>query len=143
MDKYLSSDAFITTTVPLVSTTKKIAKKTKFDIKRVKKITKVGLPEILGKESMYNSKYKIKLNYKDGEGREHDKTVLFGHPERLDYVDHGNVKCRDMYLTTLKEPTSRDFPEFEAVFWDRMLLNGEETQLQYAFFKLKDKILRT
>jgi hypothetical protein len=142
MDKYLSPEAIISDSTPLVKATKKINKKTKFDLKNVKSIYKVGFPEILGRESMYNSKYKIKLVYKDSQGKEHDKTILFGHPQRFDFVDHKNIKLRDVYLSSLASPKSREHPEFDPVFWERLLLNGEEENLSLSFMKLKDIILK-
>jgi len=144
MEKYLAPDSSLSTCdefTQMVKAGRKISKKQRFEVKNVRKIVKVGFPELLGKDSMYNSKYKVKLTYVDTVGKERDKTVIFGHPQRFDFVDHKNVKLRDEFIKTLGKPKCKEHPEFEPIFWERLLLNGEDDNLTSSHMRLKEQIL--
>jgi hypothetical protein len=123
--------------VPMVSTTKQIGKKKKFDKLFVDKILDVQFPIMTPEHGKYKSKWFIKIIYKGKDGKEHNKTVFFGDRQRSDFIEHKNLQIRDSFIQRLKKPAS----EFEPEFWEYYLLNGSQPDILSSYSLLRKTIL--
>lgn len=141
MNKYIDTEEYTTAPdTPMVRTFKKITKH-KIDKNRNYKIVNVQFPEILPPGSKLKAKYKIRLAYKGEDSRLHERTIFFGHRDRIDYVDHKVDRLRDNFIKNAKLPDGNKTPEFEPSFWDIFLLNSKEPDFFVSFQTLRQKII--
>ncbi len=111
---------------------KPIEEKTTEKIKKIKKakeiwdnstykIKNIGFPEEIDSKWKSNKKYKIHLDYYDGNKKLHRKTIRFGKKTDSDYIDHKDRTKKNKLSAKLGNTHNL----FHGNYWRWHILNGD------------------